>query len=53
MHGLFFIVLFQYYVPAAIVGYALYFCYTKIQATNLKDEDILNLWKSFFTPTKK
>lgn len=53
MHGLFFIVLFQYYIPAAIVFYAIYFTYTKIKETDLSDQDVLQVIKTFFTPTKK
>ena len=52
MHGLFFVVLFQYYLPLAILSYAIYFTYLKIRETDLKDEDVLNVIKSFFTTTK-
>ena len=52
MHGLFFVVLFQYYLPLAILSYAIYFTYLKIRETDLKDEDVLNMIKSFFTTTK-
>ncbi len=52
MHGLFFVVLFQYYLPLTILSYAIYFTYLKIRETDLKDEDVLNMIKSFFTTTK-
>lgn len=53
MHGLFFIVLFQYYIPAAIIIFALYFSYVKIQAVDIHDEEVLNVIKTFFTRSKK
>lgn len=42
-HGLFFIVLFQYYVPLAIVLYTLYYSYFAIQQGDLRDQDIKSL----------
>jgi len=53
MHGLFFVVLFQYYLPLAILSYALYFTYLKIQETDLNDEDVFSVLKSLFTFRKK
>ncbi len=52
MHGLFFIVLFQYYIPLAILAYAVYFSYLKIKQTDFSDDDIWKLYKSFFSKKK-
>jgi hypothetical protein len=52
-HGLFFIVLFQYYIPFAIVLYALYVSYLTIQVGDLKDQDIKNLVHALFTRKKE
>lgn len=52
MHGIFFIVLFQYYLPIAIILFALYFSYTKIQTADLSDQDIKQFCLSLFKKTK-
>lgn len=52
-HGIFFIVLFQYYFPAAIVLFALYFSYTKVQEADLSDQDIKQFCKSLFIRKEK
>jgi uncharacterized membrane protein YobD (UPF0266 family) len=53
MHGIFFIVLFQYYLPAAIILFALYFSYTKVQEADLSDQDIKQFHKYLFTHKEK
>lgn len=52
MHGIFFIVLFQYYLPIAIILFALYFSYTRIQAADLSDEDVRQFCKSLLKKAK-
>jgi len=53
MHGVFFIVLFQYYLPAAIIGYAIYFSYHKIKHIDIYDVDTRTTFKSFFARPQK
>jgi len=52
MHGLFFIVLFQYFIPLAIISYALYFSYLKIKQTDFRDEDVKKIFVALFTKKK-
>jgi len=47
-HGLFFIVLFQYYLPISIIGFALYYSYRAVKGTNVTDSDINTLVQSLY-----
>ena len=48
MHGLFFIVFFQYYLPLLIIGYAGYFTYTTIKTEGVNRHDIRASIKGLF-----
>ena len=45
MHGLFFVALFQYYIPLMLVVGLLYLGYTKARGFQLTDEEIISLAK--------
>ena len=52
-HGIFFIVLFQYYLPTAIILFAVYYSYTKVQEADLSDDDVKQFCKSLLARKKK
>jgi hypothetical protein len=47
-HGIFFIILFRYYIPIAIIIFALYYSYTVIQTTDFTNQTIKEIFLSFF-----
>ncbi|MFT5831986.1 MAG: hypothetical protein ACI9SY_000367 [Candidatus Paceibacteria bacterium] len=47
-HGIFFIILFRYYIPIAIIIVALYHIYTVIQASDFTNQTIKEVFFSFF-----
>ena len=52
MHGLFFIIFFQYYLPVLVVGYAAYFSYTTFKTSRANIEGIGAMIGGLF-PTKR
>ena len=51
-HGIFFVVLFQYYLPIAIILFALYYCYNRIKEIDITDKDLKNVFQSLFSLKK-
>jgi hypothetical protein len=51
-HGIFFIILFQYYIPIAIIIFALYYSYTVIHTTDFTNQTIKEVFLSFFSLKK-
>jgi hypothetical protein len=51
-HGIFFIILFQYYIPIAIIIFALYYSYAVISTTNFTNQTIKEVFLSFFSLKK-
>jgi hypothetical protein len=51
-HGIFFIILFQYYIPIAIIIFALYYSYAVIHTTDFTNQTIKEVFFSFFSLKK-
>jgi hypothetical protein len=51
-HGIFFIILFQYYIPIAIIIFTLYYSYTVIHTTDFTNQTIKEVFLSFFSLKK-
>lgn len=45
-HGFFLLVVFHYYLPAAIIGFAFYYSYQVIRQSTLTNEKIVSVIKS-------
>lgn len=51
-HGIFFIILFQYYIPIAIITFTIYYSYSKIKKVDVYDQDVKDVLFSLL-PKKK
>jgi hypothetical protein len=51
-HGIFFIILFQYYIPIVIIIFALYYIYTVIGTADFTNQTTKEVFYSFFSLKK-